>query len=241
VNDIPTFAKGQDQVATDETKLQSIAGWATAIQAGPADESSQTLAFVVTTDNGQLFESPPAIDAAGTLTFTPKPNARGSDQVTVELRDNGGPIQGGGEPSTTQVFTIQIEKPHPWHNAKLPFDVDGNDQVVPLDALLIINYLNSLPPNSPANVPLTAGVGHPFGFLDTNRENTIAPIDALNVINHLNAEQAAAEGESGPAQDAQTGKPNAVSKSGAERDWANLMALLAADVAEQAKRRRAGG
>ncbi|HEU5491276.1 MAG TPA: Ig-like domain-containing protein, partial [Gaiellaceae bacterium] len=43
VNDAPGFTKGADQTVDEDAGAQSVAGWATAISAGPANESGQTL------------------------------------------------------------------------------------------------------------------------------------------------------------------------------------------------------
>ncbi len=49
VNDVPSFSKGADQTVLEDAGAQSVAGWATAISAGPADEvASQTVSFLVT-------------------------------------------------------------------------------------------------------------------------------------------------------------------------------------------------
>jgi uncharacterized repeat protein (TIGR01451 family) len=94
VNDAPGFVKGSDQTTLEDSGAQSIAGWATAISAGPADESAQTLTFVVTNSNNALFSGQPAVSPTGTLTYTPAPNANGSAVVSVTLRDNGGTANG---------------------------------------------------------------------------------------------------------------------------------------------------
>jgi uncharacterized repeat protein (TIGR01451 family) len=74
-------------------------------------------------------------------------------------------------------------------NAFLAPDVNGDGWVTPIDALLIINRLNSM-----GTGPLRASVSD---FLDVNRDNHLSPIDALMVINYLNqASSAQAEGES---------------------------------------------
>jgi hypothetical protein len=76
-------------------------------------------------------------------------------------------------------------RPYPWQNPHVPFDVNGDYWVTPLDALLIINDLNlnlsrPLPfPATPANLPLH--------YLDvTGNNNHVEPLDALLVINDLN-------------------------------------------------------
>jgi hypothetical protein len=81
---------------------------------------------------------------------------------------------------------------HPWQNATLPEDVDNSGQVVPLDALLVINELNTVGGGT-LPVPPTADWAPP-PFLDVNGDNFLSPIDALLVINFLN-QAAAAEGE----------------------------------------------
>ena len=104
VNDPPSFVKGADQTVLEDAGAQTIAGWATAISAGPADESGQVLNFIVSNNNTALFSAQPAIAANGTLTFTPAANANGSATVTVQLHDNGG----GTDTSAAQTFTITV-------------------------------------------------------------------------------------------------------------------------------------
>src|SRR5690606_38480421 len=69
VNDPPSFTKGADQTVLQGAGDQTVAGWATDISAGPANESTQTLTFTVTNDNSSIFSAEPAVDASGTLTF----------------------------------------------------------------------------------------------------------------------------------------------------------------------------
>src|SRR5204862_2405475 len=76
VNDAPSFTKGADQTVSEDAGAQSVTGWATNISAGPPDETSQTLNFIVSNNNTRLFTAggQPAVAADGTLTFTPAPN-----------------------------------------------------------------------------------------------------------------------------------------------------------------------
>ena len=108
VNDAPSFdSDGNVNVAEDSGAYS--APWATAISEGPADESSQTLAFRVTNNtNPALFSAKPSIAANGTLRFTPAANASGSADITVVLRDNGGTARGGVNTSEPVTFTITI-------------------------------------------------------------------------------------------------------------------------------------
>ncbi|MBW4692809.1 MAG: FG-GAP repeat protein [Lyngbya sp. HA4199-MV5] len=109
VNDAPSFTKGANQTITEDAGAQTVAGWATAISTGPADEAAQTLNFLVNTDNPSLFTAAPTIDpATGTLTYTAAPNANGTAIVIVQLQDNGGTDLGGVDRSALQTFTINV-------------------------------------------------------------------------------------------------------------------------------------
>ncbi|NDA65414.1 MAG: hypothetical protein EBY09_02045, partial [Verrucomicrobia bacterium] len=95
-------------VNEDSGAYSGGAGFATSISAGPANESGQTVSFVVSNDNNALFSVQPAISASGTLTFTPTANAFGSATVTVIAKDNGGTANGGVDTSAPQTFTITV-------------------------------------------------------------------------------------------------------------------------------------
>jgi hypothetical protein len=182
VNHAPSFQKGADQASTDENGPVSVTGWATSISPGAADEASQTLNFIVTTDNDALFAAKPSVDAAGKLTFTPAANAHGLAHVSVQLHDNGGTANGGVDTSAAQAFSITITKPHPWHNTARPLDVTGDGFIAANDALAIINYINAFQAG-----PVPAGA--PFGpnYLDPSNDSFVAANDALQVINFINA------------------------------------------------------
>src|SRR5207244_2484458 len=84
------------------------AAWATAISAGPADESGQSVTFSVSNSNNALFAAQPSISPSGVLSFTPAANANGTATVTVTLSDNGGTANGGADTSASQTFTITV-------------------------------------------------------------------------------------------------------------------------------------
>ncbi len=98
VNDAPSFTKGDDQTVFVNAE-QNITAWATNIDVGSENESSQTLSFTVTNNNESLFSAQPVIDASGNLTFTA--SAVGSAEVTVILSD-------GIDTSVAQSFNITV-------------------------------------------------------------------------------------------------------------------------------------
>ncbi|HEX8295097.1 MAG TPA: M36 family metallopeptidase, partial [Chthoniobacteraceae bacterium] len=106
VNDAPSFQAGPNQAVRQNAGLQTIAGWATSILAGPADESGQALEFIVTADHPELFTVLPTVSPEGTLTFSPAPDANGTASVTVTLKDGGGVANGGVDSSAAETFLI---------------------------------------------------------------------------------------------------------------------------------------
>ena len=86
VNDVPSFAIGLNQAVNEDAGPQTVLKSATGLSAGPANESTQTLSFIVGNSNRALFTpaGQPAVDANGTLTFTTAPDANGSVKVAVQ-------------------------------------------------------------------------------------------------------------------------------------------------------------
>jgi hypothetical protein len=79
-------------------------------------------------------------------------------------------------------LTVQIAAAPTWHNAALPWDVDGSGTVTPLDVLELINYLNSLDGGtSLPSLPLVSP-----RYYDVNGDGQCSPLDVLMVINHIN-------------------------------------------------------
>ena len=111
VNDVPSFTKGGNQTVAQNAPAQTVSGWATAISAGPADESAQVLNFIVSNNNNALFSAQPSVSASGALTYTPATGASGSATVTVQIHDNGGVANGGVDTSASQFFTITVTGP----------------------------------------------------------------------------------------------------------------------------------
>ena len=114
VNDAPSFdpLAGDPPTVNEDVVSQSVANFATGMSAGPANESGQTLSFVVANNSNPALFVPvsglPTISLDGTLTYTPAANASGTATVTIELTDDGGTANGGDDTSPTQTFTITV-------------------------------------------------------------------------------------------------------------------------------------
>jgi hypothetical protein len=144
------------------------------------DPPGAPLTVAVASSNEQLVPaSGLALFGVGnlrTLLIAPAGGQEGTATITLRVED--------GELNATASFTTWVlDNPFPWHNLARPLDVDGNGEMAPLDALLVINYLNA---GLPTKIAPTAGAGGGPGFLDTSANNEIAPLDALLIINALN-------------------------------------------------------
>jgi hypothetical protein len=112
-------------------------------------------------------------------------------------------------------YRIIVSGP-PFQNALNRLDVTNDGFVAPIDALLIINYLNAwrpivgttghtnipLPPRTP-EFPSPVPVLDPTGggvpgrgrYLDVDGDGFLSPLDILDVVNFLNANHVSGEGE----------------------------------------------
>jgi hypothetical protein len=127
-----------------------------------------------------------------------------------------------GEATEVQAnFSFAARAAREWHNAALPPDTNGDGDIHPIDALVVINQLNlygsRLLSRSPVRAIAPQSID-PAGLLsfqvDTNGDGYLAPLDALLVINYLNEMATnqrgvsdAGEGESNVAMAARMAQP----------------------------------
>ena len=107
-NDEPTYTLLAASTASDEDSGPvTVPAWLSNVSPGP-DEANQTVTLHLSNNNPALFSAQPAIDAAGTLSYTPAPDANGSAIVTLYLTDDGGTGVCGDDTSATNAFMIVI-------------------------------------------------------------------------------------------------------------------------------------
>ena len=108
VNDAPSFVPSTTIINAGVSRAYtSPTAFATAILAGPSDEASQTVSFLISNDRPDLFTSAPTLLPSGVLTFTAGPTP-GRATLTIRAKDNGGVADGGVDESAPLVLNIRI-------------------------------------------------------------------------------------------------------------------------------------
>jgi len=215
-NNPPSCMIGKPQNSTDESGPQIVPDW---IKDCSANDPGQTVTISVNVDTPELFTSLPAVDASGTLTYTPAPNMRGTTIVTVTVKDDGGTANGGID-TTFVMRPFNIDKPHPWRNAIQNLDVTGDHHVAADDAVGVINYIDAF---GSGLLPARPTIAAPY--YDVNGDGFIAANDVVEIINAINAGQGG-EGES----------DNSIAAT--QLSFADLVTLLAFDTAQLNPRRQ---
>jgi hypothetical protein len=96
----------------------------------------------------------------------------------------------GDAKSVVGPLFLKGEPEFPWQNPRNRLDINNNGRVEALDALLIINTLNSEGPRDLTLPPVPPLAPPPY--FDANGDNRVTAIDALNVIDFINSGGASA-------------------------------------------------
>ena len=183
VNDVPSAIKLSD--AQVPTLQKGIA----LSQFVVTDEDPATQ-YIFTT-NDPRFEMRGDKLALRNSVFFASPLAGTTATVNISVTD-------ANDPSSTAVLPLSlsvVNNPYPWQNRKSTLDVNTDGSITALDALLVINALNSSSiGKGPLATPREFDQLKLF-YLDTSGDNQLSPLDALLVLNQLNS-KAGGEGES---------------------------------------------
>ena len=97
---------------------------------------------------------------------------------------------------------MNVTQTFDWHNDNNPLDTNGDGEVTPLDALLVINMINdNLVGDLPTNTVVNQIDRLSDDFkVDSNGDGSLTAIDALRIINRLNGNSVAKAAE--PSQSA---------------------------------------
>jgi hypothetical protein len=168
------------------------------------------------------------IDGVPVIDFKPVPF--GND-LYIQYGDQFGlPILGNFDPPVTPPGgSTSVDFPS--HNSRNPLDVNNDGFVTPIDALQVINEINSHGSHA-----LDSSGFHTAPFIDTDRDNVVSPHDALLVINWLNGPHSGSPAAEGEAENvAPTAAHDMIfsqlgtTSASADSDAAGILSLLADD------------
>jgi hypothetical protein len=134
--------------------------------------------------------------AAFSVTGVDDPLSDGVQRTTITV------AAPGFSADAQEILVADDERPY--QNPREALDVNGDTFVSPIDALLIINIMNSVGIGEAAVI--MAQYQGPAQFPDTSGDNFISPLDALRVINRLNAP----DGESGEGESLSSAAPTRI-------------------------------
>ena len=203
----PDFVSGGDDPGMDQLVLNADAGIVDLTNvAGPVLESIESI-NLRGVDGAKLKLDVPSVlvstDSKNHLLLTI------DDYSTVEL-DSDWKLAGFSTTDgiyrrkyQTDSAVVEMMGPIEWHNPADALDVSGDGVVTPLDALFIVNELNSRRFTLPTGELLFGGIDHAlselevrhFGFLDVTDDNHVVPLDVLLVLNKLNSRSLVSNGE----------------------------------------------
>lgn len=144
-----------------------------------------------TVDKGTLSFTTANWNVAQTVTVSGVQDGRidGNQTVSITVSVDGPNSQAQFAALAAQTVSVNVVDSgllNPWQNAANRFDVSGDGNVVPLDALQVINELNEAKHrNASGLLPAQRPAG--ASFYDVNGNGFATTNDALQVINLLNA------------------------------------------------------
>lgn len=187
----PSTAAKTLTVSITPSSIPEINGVATGTVSRNSADQSQPLTVTLTSSDpsaatvGASVVIPANQQAATFQVLAVHDTARGTTNVSITAA-------AAEFVSGSQMITIR-DSDLTWHNSNVRTDVNADNRVSPIDALLVINFLNA---NGSGGLPF----GSPPPYLDVSGDNQISPVDALLVINYLN-QFGSGEGEATSADD----------------------------------------
>jgi len=177
-----------------------------------AEKGKAVVIDVLQNDSGGILRNPAVIEIAtlpsngqitvdastGCITYSPAAGRTGLDEFRYRVQGFDGEWS---PPARAQVTVVDLAD-HPWRNPERAADVNADDKVAALDALLLIGHLNM---NQPHALPLPSPqADFPPAYWDVTGDGIVNAQDVLAVINCMNRH---AEGEASPAGNLAAGVP----------------------------------
>ena len=114
----------------------------------------------------------------------------------LELTITATSVTGNATIASTVGVTVVTKKPI-YQNPVQPRDVNGDGEITPLDALILINYINSYGTGPIRGKGPIGGSGEGETWIDVNGDGIISPLDVLIIVNWLNRQRIAGLNGSG--------------------------------------------
>ena len=146
--------------------------------------TGDTFNTIIDWGDGSQQENPTPDNRTINATHTYAQAGQYTIQVGIQDDDGGQDIQ-------SFIANVSAAPRADWQNPGVQYDVNGNDSIEPLDALLVINELSTRVISDPVTGALPPANGIPDQFLDVNGDDFVGPGDALLVINQLGNPSAA--------------------------------------------------
>lgn len=176
----------QPPVATADV-FTALAGSTTSLNVLANDQDAEdprsSLALVIAAQPAHGLVSV----VAGQIRLVAASSYTGADTFQYRVRDTAGALS-----AVTTVSLVIVSPLHPWQNPVNRLNVNAQDGVTPIDALLVINHLG-IDLTQPNGIPASLVAGSP-PLVDVNGDNVVSPIDALLVINALGDANRAPQG-----------------------------------------------
>lgn len=159
---------------------RSVVEWVRGDRVGTVTVNGQAIAnrYVASVDDTR-FE---IVD--GVLKLRDGDFLRRADQQEAEVVITVSDLDGFHSPYSESFIITVRENSNPFHNPAAPLDVNGDGEITPLDALLILNAISQNPGVSDISAFPTTGY-----YWDVNGDGDITPLDALIILNYLNTQQ----------------------------------------------------
>ncbi|MDZ4850413.1 MAG: tandem-95 repeat protein [Pirellulaceae bacterium] len=125
----------------------------------------------------------------GTFTYTPTAGGTVGQVDTFTFRAVD--VLGAQSSETTVTINFGAFNASVHQNPTLRFDVNADGFVSPIDALIVINYLN----RNGSGIPVSTLNYSPAPYRDVNGDFFLSPIDVLQIINELNRRSRGSGGE----------------------------------------------
>jgi hypothetical protein len=163
--------------------------------------STKTVTVDFATADGTATAGSDYLAAAGTVTFAPSettqtisitvtgdPQVEPEEDFFVNLSNPTNATIADSQGIGTITDDDTVVRQRPWQNPRDRFDVNDADGITALDALIVINYINT----HPDEVVLPASPGTSPPYYDVSGDDVCTAMDVLQVINCINGQASGA-------------------------------------------------